>query len=184
MADQIKSKKGLLKAYATCSEEVQDYFEHLPSLVEDYPLHVCLAYAFSRLELGQNMALYCGVVKLHRVHTDIAGRAVNSHHMTRQGYVDLYRRVFGFDLPKQAREDLKTAEDTRDDVMHGKATSPERIRNAIARVVEYADAANDQLHSKHGLKPFGPLRGFKGRATSLEKSTSRWVVKGMGFDLS
>lgn len=184
MAAHVKSKKGLLKVYEASSEEVQKYFEHLPSLIDTYPLDVCIAYAFARLELGQNMALYCGAVKLHKVSTDIARTAVSTHHMTREGFIELYKKVFGFDLPKQARDDLKTAEDTRDAVMHGKDTTDERLRNAIARVLEYAEAINNQLASKCALKPYGNLKGFKGRAKALDNSTSRWVLKGMGFNLS
>lgn len=64
MPDQIKTKKSLLKVYNSCSSGVQRYFEHLPKLLDEFPLNVALAYAFSRLELAQNMALYCGVVKV------------------------------------------------------------------------------------------------------------------------
>lgn len=183
MAKEIKSKPGLMKAYDTSSEDVKEYFEYLPKLLDEFPMEVCLAYAFARLELGQNMALYCGAVKVHRANTDLARTAVSSHHMTREGYVRLYKTVFGFGPPKTAHRDLKTAESTRDDVMHGKKPGEDRIRNAVARVLEYAEAVNRQLLTKHGLNPFGSLTGFSGRATKLDKGTTRFLLKGMGFDL-
>ena len=99
MAKQIRSKKGLLKAYSEHSSEVQKYFEHMPKLIEHFPLDVCLAYSFSRLELGQNMALYCGAVRVHRADTGLARNAVHAHHLTRQEFKDLYGTVFGFQLP-------------------------------------------------------------------------------------
>ena len=184
MATQIKSKPGLLKAYKACSEEVREYFKHLPKLLDQFPMHVCLAYVFARLELGQNMALYCGAVKVHRANAELAKTAVGTHYMTREGFVGLYKTVFGFDLPKVAHTDLETAESTRDDVMHGKSASSERIRNAIARVLEYAEAVNKQLNGKHHLRPFGNLKGFSGASKKLGKGTTRFLLKGMGFTLA
>jgi len=184
MAKQIKTKVGLLKIFNGCSDRVKSYFEHLPKLLDNFPLEVTLAYCFARLELGQNMALYCGVVKLHRANTEIASSVVSTHQMTRPGFLKLYQTVFGFDLPKAAATSLKTAEDTRDTVMHGKRTSDDRLRNAIARVLEYSDAMNSQLNQKCGLRPFGNLRGFAGRMVKLDPRTTRFMLKGMGFTLS
>ena len=184
MPTQIKSKKGLLKACNGCSKEVGEYFEHIPSLIEGYPLDVVLAYAFARLELGQNMALYCGAVKVHRANAELAIRAVSTHHMKREGFVALYETVFGFGLPTVAAKALKTGEDTRDAIMHGKPATDDRLRNAVARVLEYAEAINGQLHKKHGLKPFGKLKGFAGASKKLSKETTRFMLKGMGFTLS
>lgn len=184
MPTAIKSKNGLKKAYESSPAEVRDYFQHLPKLLQDYPLDVCLAYAFSRLELGQNMALYCGVVRIHKVNTELARNAVGAHHLTRKSFVTLYKTVFDIDLPKTAHADLKSAEGTRDSIMHGKRASDDNVRNAIARVLEYATEINQQLSKKHGLKPFGNLKGFAGRAKKLDKRTSRFVLKGMGFTIS
>lgn len=184
MATEIKSKKGLLKAYACTAQRVQLHFEHLPALLAEFPLTVSLAYAFAQLELAQNMALYCGVVKLHRANSELARHAVSSHHMTREGFVELYETVFGIELPAAAAAALKTAEDTRDEVMHGKSPTEARLRNAVARVLEYGEAMNVQLKKHCGLEPFGQLRGFAGRARKLDKRTTRFMLKGMGFGLS
>lgn len=184
MATQIKSKPGLLNAYSACSVEVRNYFEHIPKLLNEFPMDVCLAYAFARLELGQNMALYCGVVKIYWANAELARNAVGTHHMTREGFVALYETVFGFGLPEAAHQDLKAAENARDLVMHGKPPGDDQIRNAIARVLDYAEAVNKQLHEKHKLKPFGDLRGFSGAAQKLDKRTTRFLLKGMGFSLA
>lgn len=184
MPTQIKSKPGLKNAYNGCSQEVRDYFLHLPKLFDDFPMDVCLAYAFARLELGQNMALYCGVVKIHKANADVAKSVIGTHHMTREGFIDLYKTVFNLDLPSAAHADLKSAEKTRDHVMHGKTTSDDKIRNAIARVLEYAEEINQQLHDEHSLRPYGRIQGFAGRATKLDKRTTRFLLKGMGFAIS
>ncbi|MEQ8843495.1 MAG: hypothetical protein RIB58_01475 [Phycisphaerales bacterium] len=180
----IKSKRGLLNAHGNCTKPVNEYFKHIPSLLEYYPLEVCLAYVFARLELGQNMCLYCGVVRLHKVDTTVARGAVATHHMTRESFVSLYKTVYGLDLPKEALADLKQAEKIRDKVIHGKPSDDNSVRNAIARVLEFAEDVNEQLDTEHGLKPFGDLRGFSGRSKKLDGRTSRFILKGMGFAIA
>ena len=167
-----------------CSQEVREYFEHIPRLLDEFSMDVCLAYVFSRLELGQNMALYCGVVKVHKADKVVASSAVGSQHITRDTFVTLFETVFGHSLPQAAHNDLKSAQKTRDLIMHGKNASPDRIRNAIAQVLEYAEAINDQLGQNHGFKPFGSLQGFAGWTKKLDKRTTRFMLKGMGFSLA
>jgi len=181
MPTQIKSKPGLKQAYRECSQEVQSYFGHIPKLLDEFPMDVCLAYVFSCLELGQNMALYCGVVKLHRVDSEVARNVVEAQHMTRDKFSRLYKTIFDLSLPETARADLIHMGKIRDKIMHGKTTTDDEIRNAIACVLTYAEEVNEQLYATHQLKPFGDLRGFSGRAAKLNKSTSRFVLKGMGF---
>jgi len=184
MPTKIKSKPGLKKAYNSCSKEVREYFEHISELLDDFPMDVCLAYVFARLELGQNMALYCGAVRIHRVNAEVARNAVGTHHMTRENFVALYKTVFDLDLPSDAHADLKSAEKTRDMIMHGKGANDDTIRNAIARVLEYAEEINKKLHAKYGLKPYGSLQGFAGKSKKLDKRTSRFLLKGMGFAIA
>ncbi|MEM6257442.1 MAG: hypothetical protein AAGI37_03925 [Planctomycetota bacterium] len=181
MATKIKSKAGLNKMFKGCSEEVREYFKHVPKLLDAFPMQVCLAYVFSRMELGQNMALYCGVVKIHKAKATVASNVVSTQHMTRAKFVELYSTVFDVDLPKTAHDDLKSAERIRDQIMHGKKTKDDKVRNAIARVLEYAEEVNKQLHAKYRLKPFGKLQGFSGRAEKLDARTTKFLLKGMGF---
>ena len=182
MPSQVKSKLSLKRAYNERSQDVQNYFKHIPKLLDEFPMDVCLAYVFSRLELGQNMALYCGAVKIHRVNSELARNAVEKQHMDRDIFVKLYKTIFSLDLPKAAREDLKEAAKIRNMIMHGKMATDDQIRNAIARVFKYAEDVNKQLHEKHQLKPFvDDLRGFAGRLKKLDRSTSRFVLMGMGF---
>ncbi len=181
--DKIKSKPGLLNHYASRPPEVRWYFEHLPKLVSEFPLDVALAYVFAQVELAHNMALYCGVAKLHSADTDVARRAVNAHHMTRDDFRAKFETVFGKPIPSATSELLVKAEAARDRVMHGKEATDDQKRNAIAQVLTYAAELNDLINSLGGPKPFGDLRGFKGRGQPLPKSTSRWLLKGMGFNI-
>ena len=69
----------------------------------------------------------------------------------------------------------------RDHVIHGKEATDAQIRNAVAHVLEYAARLNDLTTALQGPPPFGDQRGFKGAAQALDKKTSRWILKGMGF---
>ena len=90
---KIQSIPGLKNLFLKYSDDVRKRFEYLPKLLDDYPLEIALGYVFHRLELGQNMALYCGVVKLYRANSDVASGALDVHHMTREGFVKLYKTV-------------------------------------------------------------------------------------------
>ena len=172
----IKSKSGLLNTFERCPNEVKAYFEHLPKLVEKFPLDVSLSYVFGRIELGQNMTLYCGIVKLHRAHSTLARNAVDAHHLTREEFRDKFEMIFGPSIPEAAQTALRQAEKVRDTVMHGKACTDDQKRNAIGYALKYAAKINDFLEKEAGFKPYDDLRGFKGRAQSLDKSTTRWVL--------
>ena len=89
--DKVKSKPGLLNFFHKSPAEIQKYFEHLPNLIEQFPLDVVLTYVFARVELAHNMALYCGIAKLHRADTGLARHAVQAHHMTRKEFRSKYK---------------------------------------------------------------------------------------------
>ncbi len=180
----VKSKPGLISRFNKASPEVRSYFKYIPKLVRDFPLDVCLSYVFSRVELAQNMTLYCGMVKLHRAEATLARKAVDVHHMTRTEFRSKFHTVFGRGIPDLVSKALSRAEGVRDRVMHGKATPDDAKRNAIADVIGYAEKLNAHVSGLAGFEPFGDLRGFKGAGKSLDKSTTRWILKGMGFNLA
>ena len=104
------SYKALHKKFNTCLPGLQAYFSHLPALINSYPFEVALAYLFFRTELAQNRTLYCGVVKLHHADTQVASSGLNSQHLTRDGFLELYSKVFGEDLPDTISGKLKAAD--------------------------------------------------------------------------
>jgi len=179
-----KTWKGVVKHLQARPIEVQKYFEHCPKLVEEFPLDVGLAYVFSRIELAQNMALYCGAVKLHRANAGVTRSVVTSHHVTRDGFEILFTTIHGKALPKSVREKICGAERVRDKVMHGKGASESEIRRALVDVFDYAETLNDFVEQLSGFKPCDDLRGFKGRAQALDTATTRWLLKGLGFQVS
>lgn len=175
--------RGVINGYYNpCEKDLKEYFYHLPSLAQNYPWDVSISYLFSRVELAHNMTIYCSVVKLHRVDSELAKIAVNKQHMTREGFRELFKSITGKSVRKDALNLIKEAEEIRDQILHGKSVTEEQKRKAVCDIIEYAKKFNDEVSSICGFKPFGSLTGFKGRAESLDKSTSRWVLKGIGFD--
>jgi hypothetical protein len=174
------SWRGVVAKFNALDPKVQAYFSHLPGLAEHYPWEVAISYLFARVELAHNMLIYCAVVKLHRVHTEIASRGINNHHMTRDGFKNLFSTVTGKNLKAETLAKIASAETTRDRLLHGKSVSEEQKRKAVVDILDYAVAFNSDAHSCCGIRPFGKLKGFKGRTKPLDKSTSRWVLKGMG----
>ena len=171
----------ILKRYQRLPCEVRNYFGHFPKLAEDFPWEVSISYAFALVETAHNMTVYCGVVKLHKVDSTLAWHALENHHMKRSGFRDLYKTIFGRKLPQTIIDKIVRAEAVRDKILHGKEVNDADKRLAISAVLEYAEAYNAELYKVAGFKPFGPLRGFKGRGKALDKSTSRWILKGIGL---
>ncbi len=110
---------------------------------------------------------------------------MSSYEIRRKDFREKYKTVFGAYPPKAAQDLLARAVAVRDAAMHGKMPTPAQVRNAVASVLLYAETINDHLQVKAGFCPFHPdLRGFKGAAQGLDKSTTRWLLKGMGFIIS
>lgn len=176
-----KTKVSLKSLYKSAPEEVQFYFEHLPDLLDNFPLDVSLAYLFSRVELAHNMALYCGVVKIHRADAKLARAVVEKHFLTRNEFRELFQSIYGSKVDSAAKGYMDEAEKVRDKVIHGKSTSEQDKRTAICCVLYYAVKLNEQTDKITKLKLFGKLQGFKGRKKTLDKATTRWLLKGIGL---
>lgn len=171
----------MVNEYNALPEEVRNYFSHFPGLAKNYPWDVVIAYLYSKVELAQNMTIYCGVVKMHKINSDLAKKAIDTQHMTRKGFKDLYKAIFGAAIPNAIASRLDHAEETRDRIVHGKTVTEAAKRKAVYDILQYASEFNDRVSDKAGFRPFGSLQGFKGRGQALDKATSRWVLKGMGF---
>lgn len=183
----VATRPGLRNLFDRLDNDLQAYFDEFRALVDsDFSLEVVLAYVFMRLEQGQHMALYCGARKLHKTDAELTWRALDSQHMIREGFHKYFEAIFGGALPQDVREIITPAEKIRDRLMHGKGLDLAQIREAICRTLQYAHQINlflDQINA--GFRPFcGDLRGFTGRLEAMDKSTSRWVLKGMGFQIA
>src|SRR3990172_4888222 len=167
------SRRGVLKHYERLPLPLQEYFEHLPKLVEQFPWDVPLIYQFARVELGHRRALYCGVVKLRHADRSLAWRAVQLQHISRESFPALFRTVIGCQIDPAVTDRIQSAETVRDGIMHGKHMPEPRKRDAVVAVLDYSHDLNELVASTVGSRPFGDLRGFKGRGKSLDNNTSR-----------
>jgi hypothetical protein len=170
--------KGVRARFEGASPEVRGYFVHYPALLAGFPWDVSMGYMFTKLEQVHRLAIYCGVVKLHSVDGHLAWAAVDAWYMLRADFRRMFSVVFGVSLQDQT---LTEAEKIRDRVLHGGSVSDADHRRGAVRLLEYADEFNAVVLNEGGFSPFGDLRGFKGRGTSLGKATSRLVLKGLGF---
>jgi hypothetical protein len=177
----VPRKRGILNKFDALPEEIKSYFTHFPKIADQFPWDVSISYMFSLVELAHNMTLYCGVVKCHKVDSALAKTAVDTQHLTRSGFKQLFETIFATSLKRATIDKLAQAEKVRDRILHGKKVTEESKRKAVIDILDYSVAFNAEVNALAGFKPFGSLQGFKGRAGSLDKSTSRWILKGIGL---
>lgn len=167
--------------------EVRSFFSDLPSLIgSDFSLDIALAYVFFRIEYGQRQTLYCGARKLHRTESTLTWKAIDKHDLTRAGFKDLFKTIYGFAVTATANDCIAEAQLVRDALMHGRQAIEAKKREALCNALHYATEMNRLIAEVKGLgfRPFaGDLRGIVGRLEALDESTTRWILKGMGFTL-
>lgn len=176
--------KAVLRQFENSPKEIKQYFATFPDLIKRYYWEVTISYVFSRIEFAKHMTIYCGIVKLHRAEADLTWRAVEATRMSRSQFRELFETVFGQPIRRDLLKMLESAEGVRDRVVHGKLVREAEIRRAMLDILAFAAGFNDFIYSMAQFRPFGKLRGFKGRAKSLEKSTTRWILKGMRLPVS
>jgi hypothetical protein len=174
-----------LRHFQRLPVEIQPHFEHLAGLLQsEFPLEVCLAYLFFRVELAHRDTLYCGVVKLHHADSSMTRGIIQKQHLTREDFQRLFASLFGQPLKASVAAKIKGAESVRDKVMHGSEPTEANMRQAIVDVLDYAKEYNDFVKSLAGFPPFGDLRGFHGGGGRLSRATTRLVLKGIGFNVA
>lgn len=182
-----RQRRGLKTVHSGMPDEVKTFFADLPGLIDsEFPLDVALAYVFFRIEQGQRQTLYCGARKLHRTESQLTWKAIDLHDLTREGFKELFKTVYGFAVSKGAQKCLTDSQKTRDNLMHGRRPTEAKQREAICKTMHYAKIMNELIAVRRnlGFRPFsGDLRGIVGRLKPLDASTTRWILKGMGFTL-
>lgn len=181
MADAPANYKQVLTMYSQQPKPIQEYFESLPELVERYEWDISISYVFSRIETIKHRTLYCGLIKLHWTDTQLTSELLDKDHMSRGRFRDLFHVVFGKRIDRDILEKLSAAESVRDKVAHGKHLTQSEARKCLADALDFAASFDQFVFDHANFRPFGDLRGFKGRKEALPKSTTRWVLKGMGI---
>lgn len=176
-----KSYKGVIRKYKEAPQPIQEYFPEFVELVECYNWKISISYVFSGVETAKRDTIYCGIVKLHWCDAELTRKLLNEDHMSRGRFLELFNVVFGCRIPKEIVAKLESGEQVRDKVAHGMKWNQAEARQGLVSVIDFATDFNEFVHSKAEFRPFGDLRGFKGRKQSLTKATTRWVLKGMGI---
>ena len=176
-----KTYKGVISHFKNAPDQIQAYFPEFVELVEKYPWQVSVSYIFSKIEYVKRITIYCGIVKLHWCESSLAWKMITEEHMSRGRFKELFKIVFGKDIPKDLLSKLEAGENVRDQIAHGKEWKGAEVRNGLVNTIDFLIEFNEYVYKLAEFKPFGSLKGFKGRAEPLEKSTTRWVLKGMGI---
>ena len=185
MSISIPGKRlGLKNVYSSMPDEVRSFFVDLPALIDSkFSLDIALAYMFFRIELGQRQMLYYGARKLHRTETQLTWKAIDLHHFTRKEIKDKFKTIYGFRISNTADQYIADAEKVRDKLMHGIKPTEKELREAICRAMYYVKEINELVAKKYDFYPIsGYQRGISGRSKPLDKSTTKWILMGMGFD--
>lgn len=183
----VHSRRGLRNRFDQFDDDIREYFSEFRTLLDSKcSLNVLLAYMFFRLEQGERMTLYCGARKVHKTNAELTWKAIDNEHLTRKAFQERFKNIFSVPVPAELQEIIRPAEDIRDNLMHGVSLDEAKLRDAINRVLCFADEINKFMDAREvGFRPFvGDLRGFVGRLQPHDKSSSRLILKGLGFDVS
>jgi hypothetical protein len=173
--------KQVRARYDDLPEEIKAYLDEYPRLLEGFSWKVTVGYVFSQVEAAHRTALYCGVVKCRRVDATLAWQAIDAWDMKRKEFSQMFKVIFDVDLPDDLTKLLREAEAIRDKNIHGKTVESSEQRICQVRVLDYYEGFHQLVRSTGVASPFDDLRGFKGAVQPLDRSTSRLVLKGLGF---
>ena len=129
-------RRTLRQLFDRMPAEVQTFFSDLGDLIDsNFDLDVAVTYAFFRIELGQRQTLYCGARKLHRTESAMTWQAIDDYDMTRSGFRELFKTIYGYTISSDAKKAMADAEKIRGDIMHGRAPSEKKKREAITKAM-------------------------------------------------
>lgn len=172
--------KALVRHFDQMPDHVRWHFPCLAKLLaDDLPIEISLAYTFLKLEQAWNRSLYGGLVRLHKAEPAFVRRILDKQHLTRAGFQTLFENIYGH--APAGKGDLDKAETVRDRVIHGKEVKSTELREAVGDALDYSKALHEQIAGIAGFTPFGDMRGFSSKVVALDKATTKWVMKGMGF---
>lgn len=175
------SYKSLIRHFQGQSQQIQDYLGNFENLIQSYSYEVTVAYCFFKLEQAYNRTLYGGARKLHKVQHQVLTQVLDRQHLSREGFLTFYNVIFGKAVTTSTQSKIKFAEKIRDRIIHGKSVPNVDSRRCLAELLDFATELDKEVQAAAGFSPFADMRGLNGSRTSLDKATTRWVLRGMGF---
>jgi len=177
-----KSYKGLKSQYDALDEDVRNFLSKLGPLLDDGKNYeIALAYCFMKLEEGHHRALKCGLVRIHDCDSATVDQELQKQHFTAEKYRSVFKNVFSKGIPSAAVENLNKAQKIRNNLIHGKATTDPKRREAVYHAIEYMNAVGAFVKDSSGKNPYGDLRGLAGKRKLLPAKSTIWMLKGFGL---
>jgi hypothetical protein len=177
-------RRTVMDQFDSCPEEIRTCLSDLPRLLDSFPLDVSISYLFTQIQRAHNATLCSGAVRVHKANRNVARAAVGAQRVTIGAFPEQFEAVFGKPIPDEVTDELEAAEIVHGKILNGQRTLEKEKRETIGHVLDYALALNRFVNGLAKFKPFSDQRGSDGCAESLSKSTTRWMLKGMGFSLS
>ena len=142
---------------------------------------LALAYCFMKLEEGHHRALKCGLVRSHDCNSAKVDSELEKQHFTSDKYSAVFKNVFAATIPVSAKHHLTEAQQIRNSLIHGKATTDPKRRDAIYHALQYMSELGEFVKDKTGKNPYGDLRGLAGKKKLLPAKSTIWMLKGFGL---
>ncbi len=177
------SKQSVIDVFNGTTARTQEHFRYVLSLIEQYKPEVALGYMFDRVAQSHNQLIVAGLVLKHKAHRDVAREVAAFHECTWDEFHYEYQTVFGAVIPEAAADLYIAANEQRRAFMSGKRVSSKDQSIVVENLLKYADAFDEAVWADARLHPFSDLSKTKPRGSSLDKDSTRWVLKGMGFPI-
>ena len=175
--------KTLIANYEKMPQKIQDYFQPCLKLMadEEMPWDVVISYMFTKIETAQRNTLSVGLRKIHKCEISLVWKAIDNEALFRDEFRLFFKKVFGKNISKETENLLQVPIEVRNKIMHGYSATTAEKKKAIACILVYCEQYNLEMKKIAGFEPFGSLQGVVGRSMPLNKSTTMWMLMGMGF---
>jgi len=172
---------SLIAKFNAQPQSIKRFFPSFVDLVQDYEYQIVVAYCFFRLEQAYNRILYGGARKKHKANSTVLSNVLDKQHLTREGFLSLFVNVFGVPVTDATKAKIKFSEKIRDRIIHGKHVPDSDARKCLSNLLDFMTSLETEVRAAAPFSPFGDLRGLTGQSASLDASTTKWLLKGMGF---
>ncbi|NNE36590.1 MAG: hypothetical protein HKN13_15255 [Rhodothermales bacterium] len=177
------AKQAVVDAYNEATARTKEHFRHVPSLIEQYKPEVAVGYVFDCASAAHNATIVAGLVTKHKAHRAVAREVAVFQECAWDEFHYEYQTVFGSVIPEAVSILFGEANELRRALLSGKRVSSKDQCGLIIQMLQYADALDEFVYADARIHPFADLSSAKPRGSSLDKSSTRWVLKGMGFPI-
>lgn len=177
------TKQHVIDVFNASSKRTQEYFRHVPNLIEQFVPEVAVGYVFDRTAAAHNGVIVAGLVVKHKAHRDVAREIAVFQECAWEEFHYEYQTVFGNVIPEAISQQYIYANEKRRALLAGKRVSSKDQCEVIEVILQYADTLDEFVAKNSRLHPFSDLSKAKPRGNALDKESTRWVLKGMGFPM-